>query len=54
MPMVGLLAWPTSCRGFGCAAAADIVEVPGVDHDVEEYITVDPALKTHPVLFCLE
>ena len=39
MLRVGLLTWPTSCRGLGCAVAADKIEVPGVDHYVEKSIT---------------
>ena len=36
MVRAGLLAWPTSCGGFGCAVAVNKREVSsGVDHDVE-------------------
>ena len=38
MLRVGLLAWATSCGGLGYAVAADKIEVPGVDHYVEESI----------------
>ena len=41
MLKVGLLAWPTSCGGLGCAVAEDEREVPGgVDHYVELSITL--------------
>ena len=36
MLRVGLLAWGTSCRGLGCAVAADKREVPDVDHYVQQ------------------
>ena len=39
MLRVGLLAWPTSCGGLGCAVAAYKRKVHDVDHYVEEFIT---------------
>ena len=40
MLRVGLLAWATLCGGLGWAVAADKVEVPDVDHFVEESIVL--------------
>ena len=47
MLRVGLLAWATSCGGFGCAVAADKREVPDVDNYVENptyFCRVDPSV----------